>query len=87
MVDRICAEVGTVLTPGGTLLLVHSGLSDTRATVDALRRAGLAPWVVARAVVPFGPVMTARTAMLRQRGLIGAGQVVEELTVVGARRV
>ncbi|MBA3524763.1 MAG: methyltransferase [Geodermatophilaceae bacterium] len=85
VVDRICAEVGEVLAPDGTLLLVHSGLCDTPATLAALRSAGLTPEVLARSAVPFGPVMRARAGMLLRRGLIGAGQVLEELVVVGAR--
>ena len=48
LLDRICAGVPDVLTPDGTVLLVHSAVCDTDGTLDALRRAGLA----ARALRP-----------------------------------
>ena len=51
-----------------------------------LDRAGLVPQVLSRATVPFGPVMTARAALLEARGLIEPGQRYEELVVVGAHR-
>ncbi|GAA5134297.1 HemK2/MTQ2 family protein methyltransferase [Pseudonocardia adelaidensis] len=85
LLDRICAGVGHVLTPDGEVLLVHSAVSDTDLTLDALDRAGLVPQVIAKATVPFGPVMRARAALLESRGLIGPGQREEELVVVGAR--
>jgi release factor glutamine methyltransferase len=84
LVDRVCAGVADVLAPGGEVLLVHSGICDTDLTLDALDRAGLVPQVLAKASVPFGPVMRARAALLESRGLIGPGQREEELVVVGA---
>jgi release factor glutamine methyltransferase len=85
LLDRICAGVPHVLAPAGDVLLVHSGVCDVDRTLDALGRAGLAPRVLARATVPFGPVMRARTALLEARCLISAGQREEDLVVVGAR--
>jgi release factor glutamine methyltransferase len=58
---------------------------DADATGEALERAGLSPEVLATAVVPFGPVMRSRAALLESRGLIHPGQRFEELVVVGAR--
>jgi release factor glutamine methyltransferase len=86
LLDRICAGVPHVLAPDGDVLLVHSTVCGTQATLDALERAGLAADVLARATVPFGPVMRARAAMLEARGLVRPGQHFEELVVVGARR-
>jgi release factor glutamine methyltransferase len=86
LLDRICAGVADVLAPGGDVLLVHSGVCDTDLTLDALDHVGLVPQVLAKATVPFGPVMRARAALLESRGLIGPGQRVEELVVVGAHR-
>jgi release factor glutamine methyltransferase len=86
LLDRICAGVTDVLTPDGDVLLVHSAVCDTDLTLDALRRVGLVPQVLARATVPFGPVMNARAALLEARGLIRPGQRFEELVVVGAHR-
>lgn len=84
ILDRICAGVRDVLAPGGDVLLVHSALCDTDLTLLKLQRAGLTAHVLARATVPFGPVLRARAAMLEARGLISPGQRVEELVVVGA---
>jgi release factor glutamine methyltransferase len=87
VLDRICAGVERVLAPGGDVLLVHSAVSDPDRTVTALEGAGLAAHVLARARIPFGPVMRARAAMLEARGLIRPGERIEELVVVRARRV
>lgn len=86
IVDRICAGAARVLTAEGTLLLVQSEVAGVRATLDRLAEAGLTGQVVARARLPFGPVMTARAALLEARGLITAGQREEEIVVVEARR-
>jgi release factor glutamine methyltransferase len=86
LLDRVCAGVSDVLAPDGDVLVVHSAVCDTELTLDALDRAGLVPQVLAKAIVPFGPVMRARAAMLEARGLIGPGEREEELVVVGARR-
>jgi release factor glutamine methyltransferase len=65
---------------------VHSAVCGTDLTLDALDRAGLVPEVLAKATVPFGPVMRARAALLESRGLVGPGQREEDLVVVGAHR-
>ncbi len=85
LLDRICADVPEFLTPDGDVLLVHSELSGTQSTLDALAAAGLRARVLARAEVPFGPVLKARAAMLESRGMIYLGQRIEKLVVVGAR--
>ena len=85
LLDRICAGVTDVLAPDGDVLIVHSSVCDTDRTVDALQLAGLTPEVLARAALPFGPVMNSRAALLESRGLIHPGQRFEELVVVGAR--
>jgi len=85
LLDRICAGVTDVLAPDGQVLIVHSSVCDTDMTVEALQRAGLSPGVLARAALPFGPVMRSRAAFLESRGLIHPGQRFEELVVVGAR--
>lgn len=84
LLDRICAGVPDVLAPDGDVLLVHSAVCDTALTLDALSRVGLVAQVLARATVPFGPVMRARAALLESRGLIRPNQSFEELVVVGA---
>jgi release factor glutamine methyltransferase len=85
LLDRICAGVTDVLAPDGDVLIVHSSVCYTDRTVDALQLAGLTPEVLARAALPFGPVMNSRAALLESRGLIHPGQRFEELVVVGAR--
>jgi release factor glutamine methyltransferase len=86
LLDRICAGVTDVLAPGGDVLLVHSDLCGADRTLAALAREGLAAEVIARAAVPFGPVMRSRATMLEARGLTSPGQRFEELVVVGAHR-
>ncbi len=86
VLDRICAGAADALTDDGRILLVHSALCGTRATLDALTHAGFAPSVLARATIPFGPVLRSRAAMLERRGLIEPGQRFEELVVVGGIR-
>ncbi|MDQ4039845.1 MAG: methyltransferase [Actinomycetota bacterium] len=85
LLDRICADVVDVLAPDGDVLLVHSELCGTQATLDALTAAGLRAQVLAQANVPFGPVLQSRAAMLEARGMIDRGQRIEKLVVVGAR--
>lgn len=85
LLDRICAGVSSVLNEDGALLLVQSELADEQATLDRLGEVGLVPEVLARARVPFGPVLRARAPALRARGLLGTDQVEEELVVIEAR--
>ncbi|MGH3721290.1 MAG: HemK2/MTQ2 family protein methyltransferase [Pseudonocardiaceae bacterium] len=87
VLDRICAEGPAVLAPEGMMLLVHSAVCDDDLTLSRLADAGLQAEVLARCVVPFGPVMRLRTTMLEARGLLKPGQRDEELVVIGARRV
>lgn len=85
LLDRICTGVVDFLTPDGDLLLVHSELSGTEETLAALAETGLRARVLARAEVPFGPVLRARASKLEARGLIHPGQRIEKLVVIGAR--
>lgn len=86
LLDRICAEAPSVLNENGVLLLVQSGLADEQATLDRFEEAGLISEVLARAHIPFGPVLRARAPVLRSRGLLGPDQMEEELVVIEARR-
>jgi release factor glutamine methyltransferase len=81
--DRICAEVGAYLTPGGILLLVHSTVCGERETLDALASRGLEAEVVFRHRGPLGPRLRARVDWLRaQRMLLPGDQ--EEVIIVRA---
>ncbi len=86
LLDRICDGAPAALTETGVLLLVQSQVSGEEATIERLGVAGLQASVVARATVPFGPVMRARANALRARGLLHPGQADEELSVIEARR-
>jgi release factor glutamine methyltransferase len=86
MLDRLCVNAPMLLAPGGTLLVVHSGLCDEERTVLQLRGGGLKAAVVARAEVPFGPVLRARRRRLRELGMISNDQRTEELVVVRGDR-
>jgi release factor glutamine methyltransferase len=85
LLDRIAAGLPDVLADGGRALLVHSEVCDEQATLDAMSRAGLDAAVVARAVIPFGPVMRARATLMERRGQIAPGQTEEEIVVVEGR--
>ncbi len=81
LIDRICAEAGSHLRPGGRLLLVHSSVCNVQLTCETMRAHGLEPDVVERRDGPLGPVMRSRAALLRERGLLG-GEDHEEIVVV-----
>jgi release factor glutamine methyltransferase len=86
VLDRICDGAAARLTDDGVLLMVHSALCGADATIARLAAAGMAATVLHRARIPFGPVMHARAATLQLRGLLAAGETLEELVVVEARR-
>ncbi|WP_067686877.1 HemK2/MTQ2 family protein methyltransferase [Nocardia jejuensis] len=85
-IDALCALTPEILSETGILLMVHSALCGVEATLSGLRGAGLKASVVSRATIPFGPVMSGRSAWLLDRGLIEAGQSYEELVVIRADR-
>jgi release factor glutamine methyltransferase len=59
VLDRIIAEAPRHLTPGGTLLLVHSEFCDTPATLRAYTAGGLRADIAASETGPLGPLMRA----------------------------
>ncbi|MGW5473089.1 HemK2/MTQ2 family protein methyltransferase [Streptomyces chartreusis] len=83
-VDRICTTAPTVLRPGGILLIVHSGLCDSRTTLQHLSNAGLRASVTERAMVPYGPVLRSRRRWLVREGLADLAENREELVVIRA---
>lgn len=84
LLNRICREAPTNLHPGGVMLLVHSSVCGTEQTRSALLRAGLEADVVVSRTGPLGPVLTARAAMLRERGLLGSEDL-EQVVIVRGR--
>ncbi|MGO4613840.1 HemK2/MTQ2 family protein methyltransferase [Nocardia sp. 2YAB30] len=85
--DRLCAMMPSLLKPRGVALIVHSALSDPDSTMSQLRNKGLKAAVVARATVPFGPVLRRRADWLKATGLIEPGQEQEDLVVIRADRI
>lgn len=86
LLDRIAAQSFARLRPGGSLLLVHSGVAGEHRSVLALRAGGFDVEIVRRESEPFGPVMRSRAGDLSSRGLIGEDEVAEELVVIRAVR-
>ena len=84
ILDRICAQAPHHLSAGGVLLLVHSSLCDSEATLAALRAQGLGAEVAARHHGPLGPLLRARAPELEARGLLAAGTREEDVVVVRA---
>lgn len=83
----LCDNAFDMLSPGGTMLLVHSGVCGALRTVESLRDKGLKSSIVARSIEPFGPVMRERAGYLADAGLIEPGERQEELVVIRADRV
>lgn len=86
IIDRVCRHAPRYLRPGGCLLLVHSSVCGTEETCVRLRERGLQSDVLVRSRGPLGPVLAARAAMLRERGLL-ADRDEEELVVIRGRAV
>jgi release factor glutamine methyltransferase len=84
ILDRLCAEAPEHLAPGGVILLVHSELCGTQATLGALRASGLAAEVIQRHHGSLGPLLRARVPELEARGLLAHGQRDEEIVIVRA---
>ena len=87
MVDRLADHAPSLLRRGGVMLVVHSELCGVEPTLRRFGQAGCRAQVVARADVPFGPVLTSRLPWLRSRGLVADGQEHEGLVVVRAQRL
>jgi release factor glutamine methyltransferase len=68
--DRICAEAGAHLRPGGVMLLVHSSVCGEQATLSALSESGLSARVALRHRGGLGPILQARADWLRDRQLL-----------------
>jgi release factor glutamine methyltransferase len=86
-IDRICAQVGEHLTPGGVLLLVHSSVCGERETIESLSGRGLRTEVVYRHRGPLGPILQARVDWLRAEGMLLPGDEEEVLVfrAIGSR--
>ncbi|MBL1076874.1 methyltransferase [Nocardia sp. 2] len=85
-IDSLCRIAPELLSRTGFMLMVHSALCGVDDSLTRLRASGLKAAVVARAVIPFGPVLRSRAAWLTARGFIQPGQLDEELVVIRADR-
>jgi release factor glutamine methyltransferase len=74
LLDPLCDRAPTLLSDGGTILIVQSEFADIDRTVTALRSAGLTTEIVAERCIPFGLVLTARAGWLERIGLLEAGR-------------
>jgi release factor glutamine methyltransferase len=84
LLDRLCEQAPRHLAPGGVLLVVHSSLCGTDATLASLRDRGLQADVALRHHGSLGPLLRARAAELERRHLLAPGQREEEVVVVRA---
>jgi release factor glutamine methyltransferase len=84
VLDPLCEAAPALLDSGGTILFVHSELSGVDKSVEALRSVGLKAEVIARQLIPFGPVLTARAEWLERTGRLPVGRREEELAVIRA---
>jgi len=81
ILDTLCDEASAHLRPGGVVLLVHSALIGTEATLQRLRRAGLVDVEVREAVRgPLGPLMRAQQAA----GMIPSDIEEEDVVIIRA---
>ncbi|NUS45364.1 MAG: methyltransferase [Mycobacteriaceae bacterium] len=86
VLDPLCSALPQLLRRNGIALIVHSALCEVDRSLRLLREHNLKAAVVARSTTEFGPVMRARAAWLRDRGLIANGQHEEGLVVIRADR-
>jgi len=87
ILDRICADAPAHLSPGGTVLLVHSEVCDGDATLTGLAGGGLDVDVVERHRGPLGPLLSSRRTQLEARGQLEPGQQFEDVLVLRGRQV
>ncbi|MEA2149474.1 MAG: release factor glutamine methyltransferase [Solirubrobacteraceae bacterium] len=85
-IDPICASAPAHLSPGGSLLVLHSSVCGIERTEEALAAQGLRPDVVFRHRGPLGPILRERAEQLWADGLLPAGSVDEEIVIVRGRR-
>jgi len=86
LLDPLCDAAPAHMAAGGTLLLVQSAFAGESETLSRLAAAGLDATVVKRQRGPLGPLMTERSDLLEERGLLAPGEREEEIVVVSATR-
>jgi release factor glutamine methyltransferase len=86
LLDPLCTSTPALLTPGGSLLLVHSEFAGVDRSLDALRAGRLSANVVAWQTIPFVPVLSARATWLERIGKLERGRRDEQLVAILAHK-
>ena len=86
LLDRICALAPAHLSPGGSLLVLHSSVCGVARTEQALAAHGLETDIVFRHRGPLGPILRARVSQLWADGRLPRGRFDEEIVIVRGRR-
>jgi release factor glutamine methyltransferase len=86
LIDPICDAAADHLMPGGAILIIHSSLCGTGATVDRLSATGLEADVPFRSRGPLGPLMLARVEQLEAGGALKPGEREEDIVIVRGRK-
>jgi release factor glutamine methyltransferase len=84
VLDPLCSSASSLLSDGGSMLLVHSAFSGVEKSLTTLRSTGLDAEVIASQWIPFGPVLSARAKWLEVIGMIEKGCRTEQLVVIRA---
>lgn len=82
VLDPLCAMAVAHLQPGGTILVVHSCVSDLGLTMRSLRSTGLTVDVVAEHEGPLGPLVYQRRDRLCDAGLLPSGATWERVAII-----
>lgn len=84
VLDPLCNAVPELLNPGGSVLIVQSEFADISRSIRLLDIGGLRTTVVARQVIPFGPVLLSRARWLERQGMVQPGVRTEAIAVIRA---
>ena len=85
ILERIEEQASAHLKPGGAVLVVQSSVIDPELTLERLQAKGLQTDVLVRRRGGLGPLLSARTGLLRERGLLPDGCLEEEIVVIRGR--
>jgi len=86
LLDRICADAGAHLRPGGEVLIVQSALADLERTLELLGDSGLTAAIVAEQEGPYGCIVRSRLDYLEAAGLLHDRDAPERVAVVSGLR-
>ena len=84
VLDPLCEAAPALLDDGGAILFVQSEFAGVEKSLKSLRSVGLRAETIARQLIPFGPVLTARADWLERTGRLPVGRREEELAVIRA---